>query len=422
MTGTRKRLAGNFISLSVVQGLSILFPLIIFPYLLRVLGVEGFGIFTLIQTFIMYFDLLVSFGFGLTATQQIAAKQNDLISTNRIITGVYIIKLVLFSASLIVFIIAAIFIPYVRDNLILVLVASLYLLGNLLMPDWYFQGIQKMKTITIAALVARCVSLLLIIILVKKSSDIVYAILAIGVGNILAGVTGLGALFTFHPFKWTAPGSAFLKAQFKESGYVFSSIILAPFYSSVNLFILQLFTNPLVVGYYAVVEKIFTAVSMFTAIVNRTFYPHLSQLWETSVATYRSHVQKITLGFAAAFIGLSIFLFFGSEFILRIVAGNKSEADINQMAALLQILSIGLIYSPFVSFFFQLMVLQGQKKETIPNIVITVLVNLVTASLAAYYFGATGMAINLCFIMLLIAFLNFRGFNKGLLRRESVNL
>ena len=65
MSAHKKRIIDNFISLSVVQGLSLLFPLIIFPYLVRILGVEGFGMFSLIQAVIMYADLLVSFGFGL---------------------------------------------------------------------------------------------------------------------------------------------------------------------------------------------------------------------------------------------------------------------------------------------------------------------------------------------------------------------
>ena len=93
MAEHRKRIFNNFISLSVVQGLSIFFPLIIFPYLLQILGVEGFGVFTLIQTVIMYADLLVSFGFGLTATKHIAKNISDKEKTNNIITSVYFIKI-----------------------------------------------------------------------------------------------------------------------------------------------------------------------------------------------------------------------------------------------------------------------------------------------------------------------------------------
>lgn len=422
MTGTRRRLAENFVSLSIVQGLSILFPLLIFPYLLRVLGVAGFGVFTLVQTFIMYFDLLVSFGFGLTATQRITKYQNDPHELNRIISAVYIIKILLFSFSVIVFLATAIFIPYVKEKLLLIFVASLYLLGNLFMPDWYFQGVQKMKTITTVAFISRCISFLLIILLVKSSNDVVYAILAMGAGNLIAGITGFGSMIKGKKITWENPGKSYLKDQFKESSYVFSSIILAPLYSSVNLFILQFFTNPLVVGTYAVAEKIFTAVSMFTSIVNRTFYPHLAQLWETSITGYRKNVKNIIYGFVAAFFAIAVFQFFGAEFILMVVGGKKNMADVNEAALLLHILSVALIYSPFVSFFFQLMVLQNQKKETVPNIIITVVINLITASIAAYYFGAVGMAVNLALIMLLIAFLNFRGFYRGLLKKERLTL
>ncbi|MEI9956356.1 MAG: oligosaccharide flippase family protein [Ferruginibacter sp.] len=54
------------------------FPLLALPYLLRILGLSGFGVFTLIQTGILYFDLLIAFGFNLTATQRIAKASNDI--------------------------------------------------------------------------------------------------------------------------------------------------------------------------------------------------------------------------------------------------------------------------------------------------------------------------------------------------------
>lgn len=422
MTDIRKRLAGNFISLSMVQGLSILFPLIIFPYLVRVLGVKGFGIFTLIQTFIMYFDLLISFGFGLTATQQIAKYQGDRNHINQIISTVYAIKVLLFVMSMILFFITAFFIPYVQENTHLIFVAAVYLLGNLLMPDWYFQGIQKMRTITIVALISRLAALLLILLLVKTKEDVIPAILAMGAGNLIGGLSGFIFMQNVQSYKWITPRWVYIKEQFKDSGYVFSSIILAPLYSSVNLFILQFFTNPLIVGYYAVAEKVFTATSMLTSVANRTFYPHLSQLWENAVASYRKSVKKIAYGFLIAFSAIALFQYVGAEFILWIIGGEKNISETRESAVLLRILSIGLIYSPFVSFFFQLMVLQRQRKETVINIVIAVLVNLVTASFAARFYGAIGMAVNLCVIMLLIACLNYRGFRKGLLARERVNL
>ena len=96
MTANKKRIIDNFISLSVVQGLSLLFPLIIFPYLVRILGVEGFGVFSLIQAVIMYADLLVSFGFGLSATKAIARNVGKDLHINNVISAVLFIKIILF--------------------------------------------------------------------------------------------------------------------------------------------------------------------------------------------------------------------------------------------------------------------------------------------------------------------------------------
>ena len=414
MAEHRKRIFNNFISLSVVQGLSIFFPLFIFPYLLQVLGVEGFGVFTLIQTVIMYADLLVSFGFGLTATKHIAKNFSDKGKTNNIITTVYFIKIILFLIPLILFLIASIFIPYLRNHFVLILISCMYVLGNLLFPDWYFQGIQKMRNITIVAFVSKCISLLLIILFVKHRTDVGYAIMAISVGNFIAGLVGFFILIKSISIKIKLAPRRYILSFFKESGYVFSSIILVPLYSSVNIFILRAFTNPLMVGYYAIAEKIFSAVSMLTSIANRTFYPHLSQLYSKSVDAYKKNVQKISLLFLMSFAFLGLMQFISADFIVRFISGKQNVQDVGYAIDVLKIMSIGVLFSPFGSFFFQLLIIQGQKKSAVKNIFSVVVINVFTASTLAYLYGGIGMAINLCLIVTFIAVFNYFSYRKKL--------
>ena len=414
MAEHRKRIFNNFISLSVVQGLSIFFPLIIFPYLLQILGVEGFGVFTLIQTVIMYADLLVSFGFGLTATKHIAKNISDKEKTNNIITSVYFIKIILFLIPLILFLIAALFIPYLRNHFVLILISCMYVLGNLLFPDWYFQGIQKMRNITIVAFVSKCISLLLIILFVKHRTDVGYAIMAISVGNFIAGLVGFFILIKSISIKLQLAPRRYILSFFKESGYVFSSIILVPLYSSVNIFILRAFTNPLMVGYYAIAEKIFSAVSMLTSIANRTFYPHLSQLYSKSVEAYKKNVQKISLLFLLSFAFLGLMQFISADFIVRFISGKQNVQDVGYAIDVLKIMSIGVLFSPFGSFFFQLLIIQGQKKSAVKNIFSVVVINVFTASTLAYLYGGIGMAINLCLIVTFIAVFNYFSYRKKL--------
>ncbi len=414
MAEHRKKIVHNFVSLSLVQGLSILFPLITFPYLLRVLGVENFGVFTLVQTFIMYFDLLVSFGFGLTATQYITRNLNDSEKIREIISAVYLVKFFLFGIAIVCFLLAAIFIPYLRENLVLILISAFYILGNLLFPDWYFQGIQKMRNITIVAFISKIISLSLVILLVKKNTDIVYAVVAVSAGTFVAGLMGHFILRKTFSWRYKQPEKQFLVNFFKETSYVFTSIIIAPLYSSVNIFILRIFSNPLMVGYYAIAEKIFSALGMLTSIANRTFYPHLSQLYHTSIKAYKKNVNSIVLMFVGAFVALALFQFFGAEFIVSILSGKKPGVEIAYPVRILQIMSFGLLFSPFVSFFFQLLIIQGQKKESIRNISFVVIINLITASLFSYFYSGKGMAINLSLMVFTLAAFNYLTFRKGL--------
>lgn len=118
--------------------------------------------------------------------------------------------------------------------------------------------------------------------------------------------------------------------------------------------------------------------------------------------------------FLAAFVCLAFIQFFAAEFIVKLLSGNKQTADISYAVDILRIMSVGLLFSPYVSFFFQLLIIQGQKKESIRNISLVVITNLISASIFAYFYSGKGMAINLCLIVLLIAVLNFFSFTKKL--------
>ena len=409
----KKRLFGNFLSISAIQGLNYLFPLIAFPYLLQVLTVSGFGVFTLAQTGILLADLVVSFGFGLSATKRISRFAHHPFTLNATVVTVYVIKLILLLILVLAMTLTAFFIPYIQEHWMLFLGAFLYLFGNLLMPDWYFQGIQRMHVLTWITCISKISALVLIFILVKRPDDIDFAVLTTASGNLIAGMLAVMAMLNRVHVRIAGIRFKYVILVFKESALIWSSLILVPLYSSVNIFILKACSSSLMVGYYSVAEKIFGAVSMLTSIINRTLFPHLNQLFHQSRSAFYNQVSKIATWLFIGFLSMAILLFFTADLLIQVLGGSSLEGDPHYASQVLKTISIGLIVAPFGSFYFQLLLIGGLKRLAVRNIFMVVLINAVTAFPLAYFADARGMAFNTALIALSIAVINYISWTKA---------
>ncbi|MFT7150507.1 MAG: PST family polysaccharide transporter, partial [Nonlabens sp.] len=144
------RLGKNFLSLLIVQGGNYLVPLITLPYLVGVLGIESYGEVSYAYAFNMYFIVLSAFGFNLYAPKKIAENSGKANKLNQVVSTVLTVKVLLLICSIPLFIISIFIIPSLNNIIELAFLSFIFVFAQALTPNWFFQGIEKMKVITIA--------------------------------------------------------------------------------------------------------------------------------------------------------------------------------------------------------------------------------------------------------------------------------
>ncbi len=273
----KKNLISNFFSLSMLQGANMILPLITLPYLVRVLGIENFGLLNFSLSIIMYFNILISFGFDLSATRETSINKNDHKKVSEIFSSVLFIKLVLLILSFVILTILIVTVDKINKNASLYYVTFGLVMGNTLFQTWFFQGMEKMKYITYINVSVKTLFTLLVFILVKEESDFIYVAALTSMGAIVGGVYSLWLVIHLFKVKIKVPSTTVILKQLKKSYHYFLSGAASKGYRFYIITAIGVSFDNIVVGYYAMAEKLLSVFGSVAGIVSQTIYPYMSR-------------------------------------------------------------------------------------------------------------------------------------------------
>ncbi len=299
-----KALIHNFSFMSLLQFSQIFFPLIIYPYLIRVLGKETYGIIAYSNAIIAYLLVLINFGFNISEISEISINREDKNKLSEVISSVFILRSLLAIFSFIILTIMVFTIPEFYVHKWLYFAYFGLLLDGALSPSFYFQGIEKMKFITYISVLSSLLFLILTFLFVTDSSKYILVPLFTSFGMLLGTLIGLYIVFVKHKINFSVPPIKILKKHFKDSVPFFSSRASVEIMGKANYVLIGSFIGYQEVSYYDLAVKLVKVMKAPYNIFNQVLFPNISRNKNISLVlkTLKMLVVVYLLGYFSLFI------------------------------------------------------------------------------------------------------------------------
>jgi Membrane protein involved in the export of O-antigen and teichoic acid len=189
--GRHSVLFQNFTYISFLQIFLLAAPLITYPYLIRVLGKELYGLVITAQVVASYCSIIVRFGFDNVSAKHVSIARDDKNKLSEIFSSVQTVRLILWILSFFVYVGIILLVPIYKENFFLFLLSFGATFNELLFPQFIFQGIEKMKYTSILNIIIRSIFILLIFLCVKRPEDYLLVPLLNSIGYLIGGVISL---------------------------------------------------------------------------------------------------------------------------------------------------------------------------------------------------------------------------------------
>lgn len=383
---------------------SLIFPLITFPYISRVLLPENVGKVNFGLSVISYFSLVASLGITTYAIRECAAAKDNRDKLSSVASQIFSINV--FTTILAYILLAFTLATYHKlDNYrTLIIIQSLSIVFTTLGADWLNSALEDFRYITIRTVAFQMLSLVLMFLFIHRPEDYIkYAVVSL-VSSSGANIVNIWYRRRYCNVRFTTEID--WNKHLIPIMLLFVMILAQDIFSNVDSTMLGLMQGDRAVGIYTTAQKASRIVSQVISSILWVIMPRMSLHFANKNYNEINRLLRKLLGFNLI-LGLPcvIGLILMSKDIILIVAGN----DFIEASPVLQIRAISLLFALFGGNLLGNAILLPSKQEKYYMIVcvITAFINIGTNYLLIPKYGPVGAAFTTAFcsfcIMVMLA-------------------
>lgn len=312
----------NGIWLYVLQFFNTVIPLVTLPYITRILGAEKYGVFSIVLNIITYLQVLIEFGFGLSATRKVAlSEESDNLS--KLFTEVIISRVILFFISIFGVITYILISKRLSQENVCLIILAMGLCAYCFQQNWLFQGKQEMRFISFTNIIARAAVTICIFLFVEKPSDITLYCLLYSLSPIISNIFGTIIACRRYSLIFVRVTGKEILLTFKEGMYVFFTQLSSKVFGAVGITFLGIYASNYEVGIYSALNKIPYMLILAWSPVAQVIYPICSRRIMDSYSEGVKYINRLRRYCLFIFGGISFLIGVAAKIIIRIMLGQE---------------------------------------------------------------------------------------------------
>ena len=384
----KKSLKLNFIMNAILTMSSLLFPLISFPYVSRILLPEGTGRVDFATSLIAYFLMIAQLGIPTYGVRACAKVRDDKRLLTKTAHELLIINLFMSAVSYVALFLALIFVEQLHEDRMLYLVVSLTVIFNTIGMEWLYKALEHYTYITVRSVVFKFVSLGAMFLLIHKQEDYV----------IYGGITILASSASylmnfFHARKYIdmrPVGGYEFKPHLKAVAIFFAMACASTVYTNLDKVMLGLMATKVDVGYYGAAVRIKSILVSVVTSLGTVLLPRASYYVEHGLMEdfHKISRKAVNFVFVAAVPLMLYFMLFAKQGIFLLSGEEYAGAIVPMQLIMPTLLFIGL--SNILGI--QILVPLGREKTVLWSIIAGAVVDVILNALTIPAYGAAGAA------------------------------
>ncbi|PZX58488.1 PST family polysaccharide transporter [Algoriphagus ratkowskyi] len=377
----------NFLFLAIIQSSNVLISIISMPLLIQGIGVDQFGLVNLALSIIILLNIMVGFGYNLSAPREVAISQNDKKALSHLVSNVFSAKILLAGFATFLILVGVFGLNLFKEYQVILVYSVFLLFSEATLPLWFFQGMEKMKLISIANVFSKLLFLMGIVLFIHSPELSKWVNFMMGFTGLLINLFLLAYIHTFLQIRFYRPQFSAIWASLKENILFFFSNLASHISINGGLIILSFFANAETLGMYSLAERVVMVLRLFPSMIVQAIFPNASKLYKKDEHSFHRFLRLVYIRVLIGGAMIATAAYLAAPWIIRILSRSELSESVTYLQLLSPLIFISCLNIPNIT----MMLVADLKQLLFKASWMMGLYMIIVTSILTYYFGGVGL-------------------------------